>query len=159
MAMPTTEATTPEISPVRAPLEVLLATDGSEQAVLAAELVARFLPPGTRVELLTVLSLSLSTFGYMGELSDAKQRHAQIEEATAEATSRSREILEQAGHVIKVRHRLGNPPDEVLAEIERTGPDLVVVGRRGLGRTASLVLGSVSASLLRHSRVPVLVVP
>jgi len=142
-----------------APLAVLLPTDGSEQALEAAAFAARILPPGTHVELLTVLSLSLSTFTYMGELSDAKERHSRIMAATEEATSRSRQLLEEAGHVVTVRHRLGNPADETLAEIERTVPDLVVVGRRGLGRAASVVFGSVSMALLRHSPVPVLVVP
>lgn len=159
MRTPTSDVKPAGAAAALVPLEVLLPTDGSEEAVQAAEFVARILPPGTRVELLTVLSLSLSTFSYLGELSDAKERHARIQEATADATGRSRRILEEAGCAVTVRHRLGNPADEALAEIEGTEPDLVVVGRRGLGRAASLVLGSVSISLLRHSPVPVLVVP
>jgi nucleotide-binding universal stress UspA family protein len=47
----------------------------------------------------------------------------------------------------------------VLAEAKETAPDLVVVGRRGLGRAASLMMGSVSTSLLRHCQAPLLIVP
>ena len=65
----------------------------------------------------------------------------------------------RAGLSVSVHQRFGNPPDEVLAEVDELVPDLVVVGRRGVGRAASLVLGSVSSSLLRHSAVPVLTVP
>ena len=53
---------------------------------------------------------------------------------------------------------LAGPPDETLrrfaAEQEM---DLLVVGRRGRGLSARL-LGSVSADLVQHSSVPVLVV-
>jgi nucleotide-binding universal stress UspA family protein len=96
---------------------------------------------------------------YMGDLSDADERRAHIAEETEKAVGDVRRILEEAGLSVSVHHRLGNPPDEVLAEVDEVVPDLVVVGRRGLGRAASLVLGSVSSSLLRHSQVPVLTVP
>lgn len=36
------------------------------------------------------------------------------------------------------------PAEAILKEIEETGADLVVMGRRGLGNISSLVLGSVS---------------
>ena len=65
----------------------------------------------------------------------------------------------RAGLSVSVHKRFGNPPNEVLAEVDELVPDLVVVGRRGLGRAASLMFGSVSSSLLRHSAVPVLTVP
>ena|SRR3989442_2954802 len=152
-------ATAPTGVQVTTALAVLLATDGSDQALKAAAFLARILPPGSNVEVLTVLSMRLSTCTYMGELSDAEARRAEIAEETAKATEQTRRILEEAGHVVTVRRRFGNPPDEALAEIEASGPDLVVVGRRGLGRAASLVLGSVSTYLVRHSAVPVLVVP
>ena len=38
----------------------------------------------------------------------------------------------------------GDPADEILQQAEKTGADLIVTGRRGLGGVASLLLGSVS---------------
>jgi nucleotide-binding universal stress UspA family protein len=140
-------------------MSVLVATDGSDHAVKAARFVARSLPAGSRIRLLAVLSMKLEPRTYLGELSDAAERRARIEKVTEEAVEETRRILEAAGHDVSVCRRFGHPPDEVLAEVEEGDPDLVVVGRRGMGRTVGLLMGSVSSFLLRHSSVPVLVVP
>jgi nucleotide-binding universal stress UspA family protein len=47
----------------------------------------------------------------------------------------------------------------VLAEIERVGAELVVVGSHGHGAAYDLVIGSVSSGIIRKAPVPVLVVP
>jgi nucleotide-binding universal stress UspA family protein len=51
----------------------------------------------------------------------------------------------------------GHPVDTLLAEAAQA--DLVVVGRRGRGGFASLVLGSVSQQVVHHAPCPVVVVP
>ena len=48
--------------------------------------------------------------------------------------------------------------DEILAHVERSGVDLLVLGSRGLSTAKRLLLGSVSDALLHHLKVPVLVV-
>ncbi|GAC1361686.1 MAG: universal stress protein [Actinomycetota bacterium] len=144
----------------RRALSVLLATDGSEHARKAALFLVHVLSRGqAHVRLLTVLSMELQPETYLGDLSDAPARRALIKERTDSAVGEVQRILEAAGQPTTVSCRFGHPPDEALAEVNEWGPDLVVVGRRGLGRAASLVLGSVSDCLLRHSTAPVLVVP
>ena len=139
---------------------VLMATDGSAQSVKAARVVAGLLSAAhAKVRLITVLSMELTPYSYLGDLSDAEARRAKIDEATEKAVEEVRQIFGEVGITTTVRRRFGNPADEILSEIAEWDPDLVVVGRRGLSRPASLVLGSVSSSLLHHSRVPVLVVP
>lgn len=54
----------------------------------------------------------------------------------------------------------GNRPvEEILDAVHQVSPDLVVVGRRGLSRLESMLLGSISSAAVTHSPVPVLVVP
>lgn len=52
----------------------------------------------------------------------------------------------------------GDPAQVILDQVETGKHDLIVVGSRGRGDAASLLLGSVSHAVLHHSRVPVLIV-
>jgi nucleotide-binding universal stress UspA family protein len=52
----------------------------------------------------------------------------------------------------------GDAAEAILAQAETGKHDLIVVGSRGRGDAASIVLGSVSHAVLHHSRVPVLIV-
>ena len=52
----------------------------------------------------------------------------------------------------------GYPPDSLVAHAEATSADLIVVGSRGRGSLASLLLGSTSHRVVNHAPCDVLVV-
>lgn len=52
----------------------------------------------------------------------------------------------------------GRPGKSIVSEAEEGRFDLVVIGSRGLGGLAGLVLGSVSRQVVNESKIPVLVV-
>jgi len=54
---------------------------------------------------------------------------------------------------------IGSPAEEILKVARRQRADLVVLGTRGMGRAARLLLGSTADAVLRHARLPVLAVP
>lgn len=56
------------------------------------------------------------------------------------------------------RHAVGHPPDMLAEIVNQDAPDLLVMGSHGHGAFAGAVLGSVSARLLAHTKVPVLLV-
>ncbi len=60
----------------------------------------------------------------------------------------------------RVVHGTNRDPADLIAEVAKeTGADLIVVGTRGHGRVAGMLLGSVTQRLLHVAPCPVLAVP
>ncbi|HUZ87940.1 MAG TPA: universal stress protein [Candidatus Baltobacterales bacterium] len=66
--------------------------------------------------------------------------------------------LKNAGLSYRTVIRDGRPATVISAVAEEEGADLIVVGRRGRGGAAELLLGSVSHELALHARRPVLLI-
>jgi len=82
-----------------------------------------------------------------------------------EVAERQRELAEAAAFLRETRgiaprevEGHGDPADVIIDEAKAVGADLVVVGTRGLGAAARLVLGSISTKVLHHAPCDVLVV-
>jgi nucleotide-binding universal stress UspA family protein len=76
------------------------------------------------------------------------------------ASTRLREAETAApdGLTVHTVQRNGHVGEEVVAEIESGGYDLVVLGSRGHGRIASEILGSVNSHVHFHAKVPTLTI-
>jgi nucleotide-binding universal stress UspA family protein len=59
---------------------------------------------------------------------------------------------------VTTRSANGDAATGIISAAQATGPDLVVLGRRGLSGIAELFLGSVSQKVLHQARVDVLTV-
>ena len=64
--------------------------------------------------------------------------------------------LARAGFNPELSVRSGDPDDEILAEVEREGIDLLVMGAYGHSRIRTLIIGSTTTATLRRCPVPVL---
>ena len=142
------------------PARILLATDGSEEAELAA-LRAVELADATDSELHVVhvgvvpifLKSYPGTLGYEGKL------YEQIEEVSRELLRKESWRVKAAGGTVAGAHlRMGQVDLEIVALAEELGADLIVMGSRGLGGVRRALMGSVSDSVVRHAHCPVLVV-
>ena len=49
--------------------------------------------------------------------------------------------------------------ETILAVVHRTDPDLIVIGTHGHTAVQPVLLGSVSAAVVQHSKTPVLIAP
>jgi len=66
--------------------------------------------------------------------------------------------LKVAGVKYRAVMQDGRAASVIAAVAERENADMIVVGRRGRGGVAELLLGSASHELVLHSRLPVMVV-
>jgi nucleotide-binding universal stress UspA family protein len=136
------------------PTKVLLATDGSAEARLAATTAAD-LAKSTDSELHVV---------HVGELRPTFL--SQTEEEPAELRREARRRLdeevrrvEEAGGTVEEAHlRQGRADEEITDLAESLGIGLIVMGSRGRGRIRRALMGSVSDSVVRHAHCPVTIV-
>jgi nucleotide-binding universal stress UspA family protein len=142
------------------PTKVLLATDGSEEALLAATAAAGLSTmTGSELHVLTVGP----EYPYY-ELPDYPARfeevvEAQRREAKEVLDEQVRKIEESGGTVEEAHLEMGVPPGRTIVHVgEKLGAGLVVVGSRGRGPMKRAVMGSVSSSVVHHAHCPVLVV-
>jgi nucleotide-binding universal stress UspA family protein len=143
---------------------IVIGVDGSRNARRAAAFVARLRPAGRAtvvqvVEDVRPPSLALMPAGVRAallasaaELETARHRRAERETRAAAA------LLARAGWRVRTEVRSGVPIEGLLAAAKDAGADLVVVGARGTGGVARMLLGSVAEGILKRSGVPALVV-
>jgi nucleotide-binding universal stress UspA family protein len=142
------------------PTTILLATDGSEEAQLAATTAAD-LAEKTNSELhLASVGAGLHQLpwlpNYPGPYEDAlweQRRHAQ------EVLNQQLKSIEESGGVVNKTHlREGLAEEEIVKLAEEIGAGLIVLGSRGYGRLSRALLGSVSDAVVRHAHCPVTIV-
>src|SRR5215218_3255755 len=134
------------------PTTILLATDGSKEAQLAATTAAD-LTQKTNSELHVV------TVGPDYPLYELPEHPAEFEDVLRENRREAKEMLEQqakqieeAGVTINETHlREGRAAEEIVA-------GLIVMGSRGYGRLRRALLGSVSDAVVRHAHCPVTII-
>jgi nucleotide-binding universal stress UspA family protein len=142
------------------PTRILLATDGSEEADLAA-LRAVDLADASDSELHVVHVGVVPSFlkSYPGTLGYYDKLYEQIEEESRELLRKQTWRVKAVGGTVAGTHlRMGEVALEIVALAEELGADLIVMGSRGLGGVRRALMGSVSDSVVRHAHCPVLVV-
>lgn len=145
--------------------KILLATDGSEDAVLAARIAAD-LAQKTGSELHAVHvrpRIVPHRPGYyvgpeVGEDAERKEQEGLEREAQRLLDVQTEEVRGAGGNVARAHVRVGGPAEEIVDLAEELGIGLIVTGSRGQRGVRRALLGSVSDSVVRHAHCPVLVV-
>ena len=134
---------------------ILLATDGSLHAETALT-YARDLALRDEAQAIVVHAFE-PVPTYLGEpwRDRLVARHVSMGQDVANNAAQK---LQKAGVDVIVEVLEGPPADAILRVADVRECDLIVMGSRGHGALASLLLGSVSHRVLAHTRAPVLVV-
>ena len=136
-------------------MRVLLATDGSNDAIMATAWLAGFpLPDDTHVRVLTIASVAPSAL----DIPPVRDFQASLHREARAVADSSCATLASHFRTVEARVLEGDPREELVRAAEDWRADLVVLGARGLGAVKGFLLGSVSLAVARHAPCPVLVV-
>ena len=137
---------------------ILLATDGSEEAELAARAAVE-LAKSTGAELHLVHIKLLPITPPYPEVLDWREDLERAEREARELLDEQVKKVEDAGGTVAEAHlREELPAEQIVAIAKELGAYLIVVGSQHRGRIRRALAGSVSDWVVRHARCPVLVV-
>jgi len=137
-------------------MKIVVGVDGSDASIAAARAALRYAEAfDGEVHAVHVAHLAAAVIAAVGaapvaafDMTDAERR---------EVWSRMSPVLDEASVAVERVDLEGYPPDVLVDYAAETGADLVVVGSRGRGDFASLLLGSVSHRVVNHAPCDVLI--
>jgi nucleotide-binding universal stress UspA family protein len=136
--------------------KILLAVDGSEHAWRAARVAADMARNFNSQELRIVVAYDAIP-AYLGEPNLQYVISARVQDSQDILKKAVKEVGKIPGKV--ETEFLEGPPAEAIIDVAATRQSsLIVMGSRGLGRLAGLLLGSTSQKVVAHAACPVLIV-
>jgi len=141
--------------------KIIVGTDGSRganRAIVAAAQLAQV--TGAELCILTVGdNLSGQELKKLGRIEEGDIGEA-LELLSNQVLNQAKKRATQVGAAkIKLRAGSGEPAQVIIEIAQRENADLVVIGRRGRGRLAGLLLGSVSQKIASLAPCMVMIVP
>lgn len=143
---------------------ILLATDGSEGALRAANAAAEVARQfKAQVLVLYVAPPAPALAGVATEAGDARWAGSSaarrgIVQAASDILARTARVLDEAGVTYATRLDQGPPAERICQVARDEGYDLIVLSHRGLQRMASPSLGSVSEQVSQCASCSVMIV-
>jgi nucleotide-binding universal stress UspA family protein len=150
------------------PARILLATDGSEVATLAAQTAADIVKKtGSDLHVVYVMPTLVDVLdANRDELLPFGPRTNEIEDIILgeawEFLKAQAEPISAAGDTVQQDHlhlKTGRPDSDIVELADKEiHAELIILGNRGAGGVKRALMGSVSDSVVRHAHCPVLVV-
>ncbi len=140
-------------------MSLLVALDFSPVAERQLETAARLARPDLPVHLLHVAEPDPSFVGFDAGPASVRDQVAERFREERERLQASADRLRGEGFTVNALTVQGPTVETILEQADKLGATLIVVGSHGRGAIFDLVVGSVSAGVIREAKVPVLVVP
>ena len=146
-------------------MKILLATDGSDHSMAAAEEIAcRPFPTSSELRIISVFE-NPALYLYAPPPMGGMDRYYQEAEFTAkkmaeETVKEVAELIGKKNTSLSISKAVieGSPKQEILVDAEKFGADLIIVGSHGRGGFEKFLLGSVSQSVALHANCSVEIV-
>ena len=135
---------------------ILLAVDGSEHSYNAAR-VAADLAHAMKSERLRIVVAYDRIPPYLGEPNLQQAIDARLNDAQ-EILKKAVEIVGDVPAEVHTEVIEGDAAESIIEVAKIRNSSVIVMGSRGLGRLAGLVLGSTSQKVVSHAPCPVLIV-
>jgi nucleotide-binding universal stress UspA family protein len=143
------------------PTKILLATDGSEEATLAAETAAELANKlDSELHVLYVGLLAYQPCSYQEEyVGNYVEEQKDLDKIAQDMLDEQVRKIEASGGSVAQAHLDTGKPDVAITDLaERLEAGLVMMGSRGLGGIRRTLMRSVSDSVIRHAHCAVLIV-
>lgn len=138
---------------------IIVGVDGSGHSRRALEWAMK--EAAVRHMPLTVITVHEISVGYWGSAVVYPEDHAVAEHARRAVQLDVEKALDSLGESrpesVTVQALSGTPAHELLTAAQ--GADMIVVGSRGTGGFARLLMGSVSTQVSHHAHCPVVIIP
>ena len=134
--------------------KILVPMDGSETALRALDHAIRRRDGGEILLLHVQPAIPASVGDFVGANAVGGYHREEAEKALGAGKAR----LASAGIPHTAEYRTGNVADTIAAYAAETGCDEIVIGSRGSGGFAGMILGSVASRVLHVATVPVTIV-
>ena len=136
---------------------VLIAVDGSEASDRSIQTLLALTPSLKQAPEVVVLAIQtpMPPLAGMGVVVGTEVLDAELAQAVDAVLQAASARLQAAGLTCQERKDLGDPSDVIVHVAEEVGADLIFMGSRGLGALGTLVMGSTSNQVLRHTHIPV----
>jgi nucleotide-binding universal stress UspA family protein len=136
----------------------LVAVDGTDAAARAVRTAAQ-LAKASEAELVLLTAVSVPQHIVLTANMDERSIHHYLERTAQESLTGAVAVLRQEGVGAEVKVVYGPPAETILAEVNSSRADLVVMGRGSRTEPKDFLLGSVSDRVARNVKVPILLVP
>ncbi len=145
-------------------MHVIVATDGSQQSLRAAQQLKSFADP-TKITAISVVAVirPLAAVAFADDLAPADKKKADAETGGFRSSAESAvdavaAVFDGWGPKVTKKIRSGSPANEIIKAATQAGAGLVVVAAGGRGISDTVLVGSTAQRVQHYAPCPVLVV-
>lgn len=138
--------------------KILVPFDGSENALRAVQYAATIAKEKPSSEIFLLHVLDPVTFKSQAALLSPVELSRLCPDDAVRVIGPARQILDHAGTPYHVHCRVGGAAGEIAQQVRESGCDGVIMGTRGMGPIANVLIGSVASRVVHLVDVPVTLV-